>query len=105
LLFKIVIESTLIIKGIDGGLCFNNWIIAIQNFKQKNYKIVLPGHGKPTDSSIFDEVNTYLEFVKFELGTGKNGEELIESIKTRFPNYILDLTLLMPNYILFEFQA
>jgi glyoxylase-like metal-dependent hydrolase (beta-lactamase superfamily II) len=89
----------------DGGLCLNNWIKAIQDFKQKNYKIVLPGHGKPTDSSIFDEVITYLEFVKFELGAGKKGEELIESIKTRFPNYLLDLTLVMSNYMLFEFQA
>ncbi len=89
----------------DGGLCLNNWIKAVQDFKQKNYQIVLPGHGAPTDSSIFDKVIEYLEFVKFELGAGKQGDDLIGSIKAKFPDYKLDLTLVMSNYMLFEFQA
>ncbi len=89
----------------EGGYCLNNWIDVIKGFQAKNYKVVLPGHGAPTDSSIFPVVLGYLEFVNQQLDEGKQGDDLIESIKAQYPDYLLDLTLVMSNYMLFEFEA
>jgi glyoxylase-like metal-dependent hydrolase (beta-lactamase superfamily II) len=88
----------------DGNYCLDNWIKTIKDFQTKNYKIVLPGHGDPTDSTVFPEIINYLEFVKAQLNAGLKGDDLINGIKNQYPSHVLPLTLIMSNYMLFEFK-
>lgn len=87
-----------------GEYSFDNWIRVLQEFQAKNYVHVLPGHGDPTDSSIFSEMIEYLKFAKQKVAEGLRGEDLIGAIQNQFPDYGLPLTLHMSNYMLFVFQ-
>lgn len=88
----------------SGELSTDNWIRVLETFQQKNYKYIFPGHGDPTDPSIIKEMIGYLRFVKQKVEEGLQGEELINSIKQKYPDYKLELTLIMSNYMLFEFK-
>ena len=88
----------------DGQYSFDNWISALNNLKTKGYLHVFPGHGDPSDSSVFDEQIGYLQFVRKLVYDGLQGEELIGEIIAQYPDYKLVLTLKMSNYMLFIFQ-
>jgi len=87
-----------------GQYSFDNWISALNNLKTKGYLHVFPGHGDPSDSSVFDEQIGYLQFVRKLVYDGLQGEELIGEIIAQYPDYKLVLTLKMSNYMLFIFQ-
>ena len=92
-------------KTTEGNFCFDNWINTIKDFQNKNYELVFPGHGEPTDSTIFPTKIKYLEFAKKQIESGKQGENLVNAITAEYPNYLLELTLVMSNYMLFEFKG
>jgi hypothetical protein len=46
----------------------------------------------------------YLNFAKDRVHEGLRAEQLIGSIKSQYPDYGLELTLHMSNYMLFEFK-
>jgi glyoxylase-like metal-dependent hydrolase (beta-lactamase superfamily II) len=87
-----------------GEFAFDNWIKVLETFGEKDYQHILPGHGDPTDSSIIPVMIGYLKFAKDRVNEGLRAEELIGSIKNQYPEYGLELTLHMSNYMLFEFK-
>ena len=88
-----------------GQYSFDNWIAALEDLKTKGYLHVFPGHGDPTDSTVFDEQIGYLKYVRKVVYEGLQGGELIGKIVAQYPDYKLQLTLRMSNYMLFEFQV
>lgn len=91
-------------KTSDGKLSFDNWIGVLKSFQKKNYERIIPGHGDPTTPAIIPTMIGYLEFAKAKLAEGLQGQELIGSIKKQYPDYALELTLIMSNYMLFEYK-
>lgn len=91
-------------KTQSGDFCFDNWIKVLKSFQEKGYQHVFPGHGDPTDASIFQEMIGYLDFVKGKVAEGQQGDDLVASIKTQYPGYQLDLTLYMSIYSLFNYR-
>ncbi|TDE17496.1 MBL fold metallo-hydrolase [Dyadobacter psychrotolerans] len=91
-------------KTSDEQYCFENWIGVLTKLKSKGYLHVLPGHGEPSDASVLDQQIEYLNYVKQLVYQGLQGEELIGKIVSRYPDYKLQLTLHMSNYMLFMYQ-
>ena len=89
-------------KSAEGEYCFDKWISVLRDFQSKNYELVVPGHGNPTDASIFATMITYLEFAKEQVLSGLKGEEMINRIKEQYPDYRLPLTLVMSDVMLFQ---
>jgi glyoxylase-like metal-dependent hydrolase (beta-lactamase superfamily II) len=89
-------------KTADGAYCFDNWIKLLNEMKAKNYEVIVPGHGDPTDPTIIPVMIEYLEFAKAKLNEGLRGDVLINTIKAQYPDYQLPLTLIMSDYMLFN---
>ena len=51
-------------KTPDGEPTIDSWTAHLAHYRDKGYETVIPGHGAPTDSSIFDEMISYLAFAK-----------------------------------------
>lgn len=77
-------------------LCFDTWLAKLEELKTKGYETVFPGHGLPTDASIFETMIEFLSFAKAAYAESANGEELKQRILKQYPDYkaveILDLT-------------
>ena len=69
-----------------GTLCFDGWIAALEAFKKRGYEVVIPGHGVPTDSSVFDDNIKYLQRVKKILETS-TGENFVQRTSDAFPDH------------------
>jgi hypothetical protein len=89
-------------KTSKGELGIDNWVEMLQGFQQMDYKIVLPGHGKPTNANVFSEVIDYLTFAKETYNSGITGDEMVAEILKKYPDYNLPLTLFMTRYMLFD---
>jgi glyoxylase-like metal-dependent hydrolase (beta-lactamase superfamily II) len=87
----------------EGQYSFENWIKVLTDLMAKGYQHVLPGHGKPTDASVFEEQIGYLQYTKELVYQGLQGAELLDKVVARYPDYQLHLTLDMSNYMLFIF--
>lgn len=88
-------------KTADGDYCFDAWIAVLKGFEAKNYELIIPGHGDPTDTSIVPVMIEYLEFAKEAVLSGLQKDELTAAITGKYPHYRLPLTLVMTNYMLF----
>jgi glyoxylase-like metal-dependent hydrolase (beta-lactamase superfamily II) len=86
-----------------GDFSFDSWIKVLRSFEEKGYQHIFPGHGDPTDASILQEMTNYLNFVKNKIAEGQQGDDLVESLKTQYPDYRLDLTIYMSLYGLFNY--
>lgn len=85
----------------NGGTCFDGWTAALETFKQTNYALVLPGHGVPTDASVFAENIAYLNRMR-ELVATSTGQNFVERAMATFPDYELRSMLDMSAYFLFK---
>lgn len=66
-----------------------NWIEILEKFKEtetKNYPIILVGHGKNTDPSIFQQNIDYLTALEATLAKGLSKEETEKAMVEQFPN-------------------
>lgn len=83
-------------KTPDDNFCCDNWIAALEPLLEKNYELVLPGHGTPGGPEIIAENITYLKEVKGYLESAKDEHDLKKRTVERFPDYqvpeMLDLT-------------
>ncbi len=91
-------------KTQSGDFGFDNWIEVLKSFEEKGYQHVFPGHGDPTDASIFQEMIDYLDFVKGKVAEGQQGDDLVYSVKNQYPDYNLELTIYMSIYSLFNYR-
>lgn len=66
----------------------DDWRKAIKKEEsQKEYTLILPGHGKPTDRSIFQTNLKYLDFVNKALSESKSKEEYKAKLLAEYPDY------------------
>lgn len=76
-------KTHLFISGNTDG-----WRKAIKKEESaKEYTLILPGHGKPTDRSIFHTDLKYLDFVDKTLAESKSKEEYKAKILAEYPDY------------------
>lgn len=85
----------------DGTLCFDGWIAALQKFKGMGYELVLPGHGVPTDASVFEENIHNIETMR-NLVASSTGENFVQRTLEAFPEYGLKSMVEMSAYFLFQ---
>lgn len=89
----------------DGGSTIPSWIRQLEMYRENGYELVLPGHGLPTDSTIFDDNIEYLTFAQEVVDTAADGEALIGRFKAQYPDYQLELTLTMSAIMLYPPDA
>lgn len=90
-------------RSADGTLCFDGWVAALEDFKKRGYEIVIPGHGVPTDASVFDDNIKYLLRVKKIVETS-SGENFVQRTSDAFPDYELRSMTDMSAYFLFQMK-
>ncbi|ADL50220.1 MBL fold metallo-hydrolase [Clostridium cellulovorans] len=84
-----------------GELACDNWIDELKKYKEKNYEVVIPGHGEPTDSSIIDENINYIIEAKGIIKTSKDSDEFKNRMIEKFPDYEIPLMLDMTAYFIY----
>jgi glyoxylase-like metal-dependent hydrolase (beta-lactamase superfamily II) len=66
------------------------WKTQLDQFKKDLSALnpkVYPGHGKPSDISLFDEVNKYIDDFEETIATSKTREEAMNTMKNLYPNH------------------
>ena len=73
-----------------------NWISALENLKQVNYKVLVPGHGPiSTSKEPFDQVKKYLIYLDETLrNSAKEGLSLFEILQLPKPKEFANLAML-----------
>lgn len=89
----------------SGEPTIDSWIGHLQSFKKMGFELVVPGHGLPTDASIFDECIAYLTFARDVVATAANGDELIQRFREKYPEYQLEQTLQMSAIMMYPPSA
>ena len=69
------------------GQHLDEWAVAIERYKQLRYDIILPGHGAPGGTELYDQVLDYLTAAEPILKEASTGEELKTRLIEHFPNY------------------
>lgn len=89
-------------KDSNGNLLFDGWITALTELQKKKYDLILPGHGKATDSAIFPELIEYIKYVKglFESGIEENA--LKAAVRQQYPHYRVPGMLDLANMFLYH---
>lgn len=90
-------------RSMDGTMCFDGWISALEKFKTQGYEVVLPGHGIPTDASIFAENIHNLEVMK-GIVASSTGENFVQNALAAFPGYGLRSMIEMSAFFLFQMK-
>jgi glyoxylase-like metal-dependent hydrolase (beta-lactamase superfamily II) len=88
-------------KTSDGEPTLAHWAEVLEDMKGRGFELVVPGHGAPSDASLFDANIAYLRFAQGVLATAESGDELVRRFKERYPDHRLDLVLTMSAYMLF----
>lgn len=71
---------------ISGNL--DGWRKALRKIEnEKEYKIILPGHGEPAGPSVLKEDLKYLDFVDKTLAASKSKEDYKSRIQAAYPDY------------------
>lgn len=89
-------------KTSKGEQCFDGWIKVLRSFQEKEYDIVLVGHGEPADAAIFSEVIEYLENAKQLFKLASNGDELKQKLMGKYPTFRVSRMLDMSNAFLYN---
>jgi glyoxylase-like metal-dependent hydrolase (beta-lactamase superfamily II) len=87
-------------RSMDGTTCFEGWIQALERFKNSGYSVVVPGHGVPTDGSVFEENIAQLKTMR-EIYSTSDGSNFVQRSVAAFPDHGLVSMLEMSNYFLF----
>jgi glyoxylase-like metal-dependent hydrolase (beta-lactamase superfamily II) len=87
-------------RSMDGTTCFAGWTAALEKFKKGGYSVVIPGHGVPTDGTVFDANISQLAVMQ-EIYATSDGSNFVQRAVGAFPNYGLASMLEMSNYFLF----
>lgn len=74
-------------------LCFEGWLDTLQDLKTRGFELVIPGHGEPTDSGIFDRCMTFLQAAREVFQSTTDPEQFKAQLIERFPEYRLPLLL------------
>lgn len=87
-------------KNQKGEFLFDGWVNALKMLQEKDYEVVLAGHGAPTDASIFPELIEYIGFVKELFESGIDENELKQKIIEKYPNYqVLEMLEFMTVFL------
>lgn len=92
-------------KTVDGESTVDSWIKHLETYRSKGYETIIPGHGVPTNVTVFDEMIAFLKTAKQVLATAQDGDEFISRIKNAYPSYSVDITLIMAAFMLYQPEA
>ena len=86
----------------DGAFTADNWIAVLEDLKRRNYETVIPGHGEPSDASLFDDAIAYLRTASDILAHATSAEEFTARFKESYPDYKIDLMLMMSAFMIYQ---
>lgn len=66
---------------------FDTWAAVIEQHKQLPYDTILPGHGVPGGTELYDQVLDYLAAAKPAVEQATAGEQLKTTLTQRFPDH------------------
>ncbi len=89
-------------KNSRGEFLFDGWIGALRQLQEKDYDIVLAGHGEPTDASVFAEHIKYIREAKRLFESASDEHELKRRLIEAFPTYRLTEMLDFSNAFLYH---
>ena len=93
-------------KSPTGTYCFDAWLHWLEQSRERDYDVVLPGHGEPTDATIFDRAITYLRDARQAFEQAPGPDELKQMMIDRYPTYRVAELLDLTNVFLYNlFQA
>ncbi|GGJ52136.1 MBL fold metallo-hydrolase [Deinococcus roseus] len=83
-------------------LCFDGWIKTLEQLKTEDFELVIPGHGDPTDSSVFDRSIGFLKDAQQVFETAKDHQEFKARLIELYPHYKLPMLLDMSVLTLYK---
>lgn len=89
-------------KNDKGDYLFDGWVKVLKHLQTKGYETVLPGHGDPVDSSIFQKMIGYIEYSKQLFESGIDEAELKQKLIEKYPNYHVTELLDISNLFLYH---
>ncbi|WP_084801102.1 MBL fold metallo-hydrolase [Bradyrhizobium sp. Tv2a-2] len=72
---------------------FDTWRASLQAHRDLPYREVFPGHGKPGDKTLYEEMEDYLDYSEEALHKSTTANDFKQRILDRFPNYGCGLVL------------
>lgn len=66
-----------------------NWKNTLLDFSKKDWQLVLPGHGLPASTEVFDQMINYLDIAQHTLNTVSTFKDYKETIIKEFPDHKL----------------
>lgn len=110
---KVLLAQDLVYNGVhmfvgqrtqDGRLCFDGWIAALRRAQGEGYEVVLPGHGAPTDATVFPGCIDYLEKMR-EIVATSTAENFVPRALEAFPGRGLPLMVHITDFFLHKMQG
>lgn len=74
-------------KSFRGEYLFDGWIGALRDAQTKDYRLILPGHGEPTDAAVLETVIEYVSFAKKLFESGVTPDEFRSTLLGRYPHF------------------
>ena len=87
---KILITQDLVYHGVHVFIAekaFDAWIAGLRHYKQLPFTRVLPGHGAPGGTELYDSMEHYLATARELLTRSKSGDELKARLIAAFPDF------------------
>jgi glyoxylase-like metal-dependent hydrolase (beta-lactamase superfamily II) len=66
---------------------FDTWRADLQEYREKPYAAVFPGHGAPGGVELYDRMTEYLDFAENALRSAGNANRFKEQLLSRFADY------------------
>jgi len=70
-----------------GEKAFDTWASAIREYRKRDFKQILPGHGAPGGPDLYDGMLHYLSVAREEFSKSQNGADLKRRLVAAFPDY------------------
>jgi glyoxylase-like metal-dependent hydrolase (beta-lactamase superfamily II) len=87
---RILISQDLVYNGVHVFIserAFDTWSASLQNYKAQPYETVLPGHGAPGGSELYDRMLKYLSTACELLTKASDGDDLKTRLIAAFPDF------------------
>jgi glyoxylase-like metal-dependent hydrolase (beta-lactamase superfamily II) len=87
---KILITQDLVYRGVHAFIAeraFDTWLAGLHYYKQLPFEHVLPGHGAPGGTELYEQMSHYLVTARGLLSKSTNGDDLKSRLIAAFPDF------------------
>ncbi len=87
---RVLLAQDVVYHGVHlfiGEHAFDAWEVALGKLEALPYDIILPGHGLPTNRTVYDSDRAYLAAARSAYAEASGPEDLNEKLEAAFPEY------------------